>query len=54
MSRQTSKKWLRKFVTTIFLLSQHKGLDIEKELCHDITYEECNKSVEAKKDNVAT
>ena len=29
-----SSKWLRKSVTTIFLLSQHKGLNIE-ELCRD-------------------
>ena len=43
MSRQSavcrdkrSSKWLRKFVTTIFLLSQHKGLNIEEKLC-------CNK-----------
>ena len=28
-------KWLRKFVTTIFLLLQHKGLNIEEELCCD-------------------
>ena len=28
-------KWLRKFVTTIFFLSQHKGLNIEDELCRD-------------------
>ena len=28
-------EWLRKNVTTIFLLSQHKGLSIEEELCHD-------------------
>ena len=30
-----SSKWLKKFVTTIFLLSQHKGLNIKEELCHD-------------------
>ena len=42
MSRQSSvcrekrpSKWLRKSVTTIFLLSQHKGLNIEEELCRD-------------------
>ena len=42
MSRQNSvyrdkrqSKWLRKSVTTIFLLSQHEGLTIEKERCHD-------------------
>ena len=29
-------KWLRNSFTTIFLLSQHKGLNIEDELC-------CNK-----------
>ena len=28
-------KWLRKSVTTIFLLSQHKGLNIEDDLCRD-------------------
>ena len=28
-------KWLRKSVTTIFPLSQHKGLNIEDELCRD-------------------
>ena len=28
-------KWLWKFVTIIFLLSQHKGLNIEDELCRD-------------------
>ena len=42
ISRQSSvcrdkrpSKWLRKSVTTIFLLSQHKGLNIENELRHD-------------------
>ena len=68
MSRHSSEcrdkrpsKWLRKFVMTIFLLSQHKGLNIEEELCHenktacrDRTWEECNQSVETKKDNVVT
>ena len=29
------RKWLRKSVTTIFPLSQHKGLNIEDELCRD-------------------
>ena len=47
-------KWLRKSITIIFLLSQHKGLNIEEELCHDRTWEECNKPTETKKDNVAT
>ena len=28
-------EWLRKTVTTIFLLSQNKGLNIEEELCRD-------------------
>ena len=35
LSRQRSSKWLRKSVTTIFLLSQHKGLNIKEKLCHD-------------------
>ena len=42
MSRQSSmccdkrsSKWLRKYVTTIFLMSQHKGLNLEEELCRD-------------------
>ena len=42
MSRQSSvcrdkrpSKWLRKSVTIIFILSQHKGLNIEDELCRD-------------------
>ena len=42
MSRQSflchdkcPSKWLRKSVTTIFRMSQHKGLNIEKELCHE-------------------
>ena len=29
------RKWLRKYVTTIFLLLQHKGLNIEEELRRD-------------------
>ena len=28
-------EWLRKNVTTLILLSQHKGLNIEEELCRD-------------------
>ena len=28
-------KWLRKFVTIIFLMSQHKGLNLEEDLCHE-------------------
>ena len=28
-------KWIRKSVTTIFPMSQHKGLNIEEELCRD-------------------
>ena len=28
-------EWLRKNVMTIFLLSQHKGLDIEEKLCRN-------------------
>ena len=28
-------KWLRNSITTIFLLSQHKGLNIEDEVCRD-------------------
>ena len=42
MSRQSSvcrdkrpSKWLRKSVMTISLMSQHKGLNIEEELCRD-------------------
>ena len=42
MSRQSSvcrdkrpSKWLRKSVSTIFLMSQHKGHNIEEELCRD-------------------
>ena len=42
ISRQSSvcrdkrpSKWLRKSVTTIFLMSQHKGLNLEEELCRD-------------------
>ena len=38
----------------IFLLSQHKGLNIEDELCHDRTWEECNNSAKTKRDNVVT
>ena len=48
------RKWLRKSVTTIFPLLQHKRLNIEEELCRDRTWEECNKSVKTKKDNVVT
>ena len=29
------RKWLGKSVMTIFLLSQHKGLNIEEELCRN-------------------
>ena len=29
------RKWLGKYVMTIFLLSQHKGLNIEEELCRN-------------------
>ena len=40
-------KWLKKNVTTVFLLSQHKGLNIEEELCHNkrqlVTTEQENK-----------
>ena len=28
-------EWLRKNVTTVFLLPQQKGLNIEEERCHD-------------------
>ena len=42
MSRQSfacrdkrPSKWLRKSIMIIFLMSQHKGLNLEEELCRD-------------------
>ena len=49
MSRQSfvcrdkrPSEWLRKNVTIVFLLLQHKGLSIEKELCCDVKIACCD------------
>ena len=61
MSRQTSKKMPKEIyhdnissVITQRIEYRRRAMSRQKTTCHDRTWEECNKSVETKRDNVAT
>ena len=61
MSRQMSKKMAKEIchdnissVATQRTENRRGAMSRQKTACRDITWEECNKSAETKRDNVAT
>ena len=61
MSRQTSKQMAKEIfhdnissVTTQRTEYRRRAMSRQKIVCHDRTWEECNKPAETKKNNVAT
>ena len=58
MSRQMSKQMTKKIyhdnISSIVTQRTEYSMSRQKTACRDRTWEECNKSAETKKDNVAT